>query len=229
MEDRVGHAQDVRRAPARRGSRAFAIAAIVTAALLGSSTPAAALPIDFEAVEDVFGTGVVVDAQFAADGVTFSNALALTAGISLNEFDFPPRSGQTAVSDFGGALAIDFSTPFYGVEAFFTYFAPLTMQAFDASGALIGQTNSLFASNLAFGGDLGATPNERLAFSSSVAIARVVITGDPFGGSFLMDDFNAIRTPPSTAVPEPHTLTLLALGVGAAAVRRRRGNTNSSS
>ncbi len=48
---------------------------------------AATLTFDFEALDD----GTTLSAQLP--GVTFANAVVLTAGLSLNEFDFPPASG----------------------------------------------------------------------------------------------------------------------------------------
>jgi hypothetical protein len=198
---------------------------VVSVALLGTPAVSQALPLDFESVEDLFGTGVVVDNQFAGDGVVFANTIALTAGLSLNELDFPPRSGVTAVSDFGGAMRIDFTSAFYGVEAFFTYYVPITMQAFDPSGALLGQITSAFSSNLApggLGGDPGSSPNERLALQTSSAIAYLLIAGDPLGGSFVMDDFDAQSTPPTTSAPEPSTSLLLGGGLALAAAWRRR-------
>jgi hypothetical protein len=42
---------------------------------------------------------------------TFSNAIILTAGISLNEFEFPPHSGTNVASDHGGPMSISFVTP----------------------------------------------------------------------------------------------------------------------
>jgi len=41
--------------------------------------------------------------QFPA--LVFSNAIALTAGISLNEIDFPPHSAVSVVGDDGGSHA----------------------------------------------------------------------------------------------------------------------------
>lgn len=193
---------------------------VVLVALLTLPAAGEALPLDFESVEDVFGTGTVVDTQFAADGVLFSNTLALTAGISLNEFDYPPRSGATAVRDSGGGLTIDFTKAFYGVEAYFTYDVPVTLQAFDASGALLAQAMSAFSSNLA--SNPAASPNERIGLVASVAIARVIVTGDALGDLFVMDDFNAFAAPPTPA-PEPSAAVLALLGLAAAwRVRRRR-------
>ncbi|MEK7201668.1 MAG: hypothetical protein AAB737_03475, partial [Patescibacteria group bacterium] len=61
-------------------------------ALLLSLLPprAAAVTIDFEGLTDL---DAVTD-QFAAQGVLFESTAVLTAGISLNEFKFPPAASS---------------------------------------------------------------------------------------------------------------------------------------
>ena len=54
-----------------------------TFALFASALPGLCTTLDFESLSDLES----VTNQFS--GVTFANAVALTAGISLNEFDFP--------------------------------------------------------------------------------------------------------------------------------------------
>src|ERR1035437_8615795 len=63
-------------------------------------------------------------------GGVFPNAIILSAGISLNEFEFPPHSGTNVVSDNGGPLSIGFSSPIQSFTGYFTYAEPLTLQAF---------------------------------------------------------------------------------------------------
>lgn len=57
--------------------------------------------IDFESVSDLLGVGVPVSNQFGNQGVLFSDATALAAGTMLNVADFPPRSGDTLLSNIG--------------------------------------------------------------------------------------------------------------------------------
>ena len=52
-------------------------------------------------------------AQFNAQGIVFQNAIAfktLTAFGTLNELDFPPKSGVTVVSDSGGPINGQFAS-----------------------------------------------------------------------------------------------------------------------
>jgi hypothetical protein len=44
-------------------------------------------------------------------GFEVVNATILTAGISLNEFEFPLRSGPDVASDDGGPLSLVFDSP----------------------------------------------------------------------------------------------------------------------
>lgn len=80
--------------------------------------------IDFESLSD----GTSVDNTYA--GITFSNAMVLSAGISLNEFEFPPFSGQNVAYDNGGAIRINFAAPITWLSAYFTYLMPVTMTAY---------------------------------------------------------------------------------------------------
>lgn len=181
-----------------------------------ASANALALSIDFETLAD----GAAVTNQFA--GVSFSNATALQAGFSLNEVDFPPHSGSVVVSDEGGPMTLLFSSPVTQVSAFFTYVVPsplkLTLTAWDAFDAFLGSTLSAFSSNAALSGDPGSAPNEflQLAFAG---IAKLTISGDPGGGSFVLDDLSF--TPKALPVPEPATAALTAIALAGLLARRR--------
>jgi hypothetical protein len=180
------------------------------AILVCSVTTATAVPvtIDFEDLAD----GDSVTNQYP--GLTFSNAVVLTAGISLNEFEFPARSGSNVISDDGGPILISFATPLRSFGGYFTYLTPLTLTAFDASVNPLGSISSSFLNNLALSGDPGSSPNELLQFSSPLGISSVALTGDSLGGSFTLDDVTI------DPVPEPGTLALLGLGLAGLARHR---------
>ncbi|MBM4340430.1 MAG: PEP-CTERM sorting domain-containing protein [Deltaproteobacteria bacterium] len=161
--------------------------------------------IDFESLSD----SEVVTNQFSGFGVTFSNATALTSGISLNEFEFPPYSGDNVVYDDGGEMIISFTIPVLDAGGYFTYMVPLTLFFFDALDNPLGTVNSAFTSNMGISGDAGSLPNEFLNFTSASGISKMVVAGDIAGGSFTLDDLTA--TPLSVPVPEPGIMMLFGI------------------
>ncbi len=162
----------------------------------------------------------IVTNQFA--GLIFSNAIILTAGISLNEFEFPPHSDLNVISDNGGPISILFASPVLSFGGYFTYSLPLTLTAFDAGSSQVGQAVALFNNNLMLSGDPGSNPNEFLSIAFAAGISSVTITGDPAGGSFTLDD--AIYQPSVAAVPEPTYGALLLLIIGFLALPALRRN-----
>jgi hypothetical protein len=46
----------------------------------------------------------ILTSQYSALGVNLTNAIALTLGVSLNKFEFPPHSGLNVISDNGGPI-----------------------------------------------------------------------------------------------------------------------------
>jgi hypothetical protein len=146
-------------------------------------------------------------------GLTFSSAAVLTAGISLNELEFPPHSGVNAVFDDGGPITISFASPVSAFSGYFTYTTPLKLKEFDSNNQLLASVSSQFTSNLAISGDPGSHPNElfQIFFLAPIAISKVTVTGDPAGGSFTMDDISFQSATVST-VPEPHSVLLSICG-----------------
>lgn len=130
-------------------------------------------------------------------GLTFSNTVILTSGITLNEFEFPPRSGANVVSDNGGPIALIFQTPVFFFEGYFTYAVPLTLEAFDLFDNHVITAISAFQNNQKLSGDFGSTPNELIQLSSLIGFSKLTITGDPAGASYSMDDVTL------SSVPEP--------------------------
>jgi hypothetical protein len=196
----------------RELTTAFVTSSLCVIAL--TSQESRATTIDFEGFSD----GTDLTTQYS--GLTFSNAIILTAGISLNEFEFPPHSGVNVVSDNGGPITIDFSTPIMDFSGYFTYLAPLTIDAFDSSSGLVDSAVSMFSNNLALSGDPGSSPNELISVSSTEGISSITITGDSDGGSFVLDDASYSGTGKPVAMPEandwlvllPACITLIMLG-----------------
>ncbi len=160
------------------------------------SAPAATLTLDFDTLDD----GTALSSQFP--GVTFANAVVLTAGLSLNEFDFPPASGPNVIADVGGPITIWFSRPVVEFGGAFTYIEPVTIAAYGVGDLLLDTAISTWSVNTALGGVPGSAPNEQLRVAAP-GIVRVYITGNDLGASFTADNLFAAE------VPEPGTGLLL--------------------
>lgn len=181
--------------------------------LLPWGAVAHAYVIDFEALADGTPVGLTYP------GVAFGNSTVLRSGLSLNEFEFPPRSGQAVAFDVGGAMQLSFAAPVDFFEGFVTYGTQLVITAFDASNAVVTTSTTLFGSNLALSGDAGSLANEQLQLTGS-GIRRIEIAGNPAGGSFVLDDVTFRLT--ATPVPEPMSLLLCGAALVAASVGRTR-------
>jgi hypothetical protein len=181
-----------------------ALGLLVLMAAAAGNARAETVTLNFEGFPD----STIVTDQYP--GLTFTNAIILTAGISLNEFEFPPRSGVNVVSDNNGPMTIDFSVPITSFSGYFSYLEPLTLDAFNASSAEVASASSAFSNNLAClagppcPGDPGSSPNEFIELGSAGGISSMTITGDPLGGSFTMDDMAY-----TSAVPEPASLPVI--------------------
>ena len=104
------------------------LAIVLCQALL---SPAAAQPgslVTFEGLDDL----TVLGSQYA--GLSFRNAVIWTAQFTLNEGEFPPRSGSNVAVNAGGPLIIDFPVPVQSVTGFLTYVVPVTITAFQQGG-----------------------------------------------------------------------------------------------
>jgi hypothetical protein len=179
--------------------------------VLPKETRADSVTIDFENLSD----STVVGSAYASSGVIFTNAVIATAGVSLNELEFPPHSGSNVVVDSGGAITLTFLTPISSFSGFFTYAFPLTLEGFGSSNQLLVTVNSLFSTNFVSSGN---QPNELIQFNFPGGIDSVTITGDPLGSSFALDDASF-----TTAVtPEPGSVSLLFTGIALALVIGRR-------
>ncbi len=179
----------------------------IAALFILTSGAVSATTITFEGFPD----STILTNQYP--GVTFTNAIILTAGISLNEFEFPPHSGVNVVSDNGGPMTVDFSTPVLSFGGYFTYLEPLTLDGYNSANHQVASAKSRFSNNLAcLGGppclgDPASSPDEFIHLSFTGGISSVTITGDPAGGSFTLDDATF-----SSSVPEPGPALLCLFG-----------------
>lgn len=160
---------------------------------------------------DTFNDSTSLTNQY--NGLNFSNATVLKSGFSLNEFSFPPHSGDGAVFDDGGPVVIRFSTPVQSVSGYFTYLEGLMLSAYDSSDHLLAVASAAYFTNLADGtGDPGSIANELLSVASAGdLISRVVIRSSNGGGSLVLDDLTT--TSSVTVLPEPGTLLLMLSGL----------------
>jgi len=173
--------------------RKILLSILFVSIILLCTTSAGATLLNFEDMPDLTSVGDF----YAPYGVHFSNALSLTAGFSLNEFDYPPSSGLVAIGDDNAPIMITFDNPAENIFANFTYGSQLTFYAYDHIGTLIGSYINPASSNL------GSTELIPLSFAnvSSLEIAGAV------NNSYIMDDLNF------TPVPEPSTIALLGSGL----------------
>jgi hypothetical protein len=186
-----------------KGFQAKPTLAAILVLMLGQALPAQATVTTFEGL---------VDAQSLTNeipGLTFTNAAVATAGVSLNEVEFPPHSGSNVIFDNGGPISVVFAAPQTSVGAYFTYTIPLTVSAYDSSNLLLGSVTSAFTDNLAIS-SLNP-PNEFLSLTFA-NISKVIFTGFSGGGSFVLDDLT-YSAATQAAVPEPAAISLLGAGV----------------
>ncbi len=175
--------------------------ALVVAAVSCVPVSAAIITIDFEGIAD----GTNIAATYSGQGATFGNASVITAGISLNELEFPPHSGQNVATDSGGPVTIAFTTPVSAFSGFFTYGSALTLTAYDILNNQVASSSSAFNQNYVSSGN---PANELLSLNFASGIDHVTLTGDPSGGSFVLDDISFNTTISTTQTPEPSTFIL---------------------
>jgi hypothetical protein len=136
-------------------------------------------------------------------GMTFTNAQVLQSGASLNEKQFPPRSGAKVVADVGGPMQIVFANPVSKFTGAFTHQPGISLQALNGDGEVVDETSSPNGLN---------SPNESLSLNAEQGFVRVRIVSAPGGSSFTLDDAAVIlpsgpRILPFTLSSESVTFT----------------------
>jgi len=154
--------------------------------------PAQATLITFEGLPDNLSISNEIP------GLTFNGATVLTAGLTLNEFDFPPNSGDNVAASLTNQLEVSFANLMDTVSGYFTYADSLTFSTYDTNGALLASIQSAGASNL--GG------NELIALTGQ-GIASLRINSN---NGFTLDDLSFSNA--SVPVPEPATILLFVIG-----------------
>jgi hypothetical protein len=191
----------------KMGRKLFKFCSVVIVLCVTSQCFGMVTIIDFEGMPDM----VSVTNQYAPLGVNFQEGIILTAFSSLNEVDFPPHSGDQVLGDDMGPIVANFITPVSYSGAYFTYSKTLNLYAYDSSDNLITTASSLAYDNYG--------ENEFISLSSVTPISRLVIAGNPLGGSFIMDDF---EFEPTTVIPAPGALLLGMIGTSIVGFARRR-------
>ena len=148
--------------------------------------------------------------QYAADGVTFQNALQLVAP-GYDYFDYPPHSGNGVITnDPNNPIIVTFATAMQEVTGWYADPNGITVDAYNVHGQLIGTFNgsAIVGSNLQF--SLSST-------NSGGYISYITISDNGSQpDSETIDDL-------FFEVPEPGMLSLICPGLlGAFAMLRRK-------
>ena len=151
--------------------------------------------------------GTPITSIYSSLGVDFSGATIATAGLTLNESEFPPVSGNNVIFDDGGPITGKFSHLVTSYGGYFTYASPITLVAYDQLGHVLTTTTSSFSQNFTSSGN---APNEFLSLTDSAGISSFSIEGAPDGSSFTLDDFTL--TSGASSVPEPSPSIPFAIG-----------------
>ncbi len=171
-------------------------------ALLLFSPWAQAAPIDFEQFTDSYAVSTEVP------GVAFSGGTVLTAGVGLNDIDFPPVSGQNVLAALTGVLTITTDAPVDQLSAYFTYASTLNFSGYDSALNLLFSVDTPSISNL----------GSHYLFTTTQADLSSLVISAQGGTAFTLDDLQI----GIAAVPEPGVLALVLLGALGAAISRRR-------
>lgn len=182
---------------------------LVSLLIICTPTVGFAITIDFEGIADFTPVGNT----YSPLGVSFNNATVLTRGISLNEAESPPHSGDNVAFDDGGAITGTFNTLVGSISIYATYTESIILSGYDAFGALVMSDTSSFTANTVSSGGI---PNELMEINYAAGIKTFRIEGSASGGSFTLDDFSfspaiAFSVPDVNSVPMPVLASLWGL------------------
>lgn len=184
-----------------------------------TATQAAAVPtvIDFDSIAD----GATINAQFAAQGVTFANAVGSTWSVSA-----PGTSGTKLIS-LSDSFSPQQSNPIEALFANAQSMVSIVATNVGSEGAILKAFDALVGGNLVgsdsyTGTGAGVTEFDTLMVSGS-GILRLELSQIGSGRSegMLFDNLSFEAMAP---VPLPAGLPLLLAGLGAFAVIGRRKN-----
>jgi len=155
---------------------------------LSGAAMAQAPVLDFESLPEGQAAGTSIS------GVSFTNATVLQSAASLNDAEFPPRSGNKVVCDIGGPIRVEFSRPVKSFTAYVTHSQAVTLKMIAGNGGVI--------TSITVTGDnrqgSGKTPNEAIQLTSDSGFATVELSSAAGGSSFTVDDITtAVFVPPA--------------------------------
>lgn len=167
---------------------------------LAFGTSATAGFVDFESFSD----GDLPTTEIP--GLTFDGATVLTAGLSLNDLDFPPHSGSKVVAALDGWLTVKFDMPTNLVGGYISYAdaAGVNLSLYDINNLLLA--DAFFAAPVA--GPSNIVSNQFVLLGATNISRMVVSLNSPIPDNpFTLDDFT------HTYISEPATVMLIALGL----------------
>ncbi len=166
------------------------IAVWVVCALLGLTVAAQAQTavLDFEGLPEGQAAGTAIS------GVSFTNATVLQSAASLNETEYPPRSGNKVLCDIGGPMKVVFSQPVKSFTAYVTHAQTVTLKMLAGNGGVV--TSTTVSGDNRQGS--GKTPNEAIQLTSDTGFTQVELSSAAGGSSFTVDDITTtVFVPPA--------------------------------
>lgn len=159
--------------------------------------------IDFDNLEDF------AVATSGISGVDIEGLVALSAGLSLNEFQFPPRSGSIAATNESSEVIFVFGPRIFSFSAYFSYVEPFQLFAYGVNGENLGIFPSAKNSHFADGDSLVNFIHEEIKIFAEEPISKIIISSDSTY-SYVVDDVTFSHV---TQVPELSTSMYFIFGL----------------